>query len=186
MDSFNGSSVLSWFMGRGQSAGSMASTDILLHYISYKIDCDVSFCAYMPYLIMIKEKKKEGLCHQGVILFQTRLKVNIKLLSFNVKILSCLDCPLLISHCKPGVMLSNWQGHIPNVPHGHVHSVGIENQSFAVETWKLSMAAVTCTNAAYKTTLPTQSQIPHTTMRTRYFIFFLDEEVRKVVRKCSI
>lgn len=57
-------------------------------------------------------------------------------LLFNVEILCCFNGPLLISHCKPEVMLCYWQGHIPNVDHGHLHSVGIENQSFAVKRWR--------------------------------------------------
>lgn len=52
-------------------------------------------------------------------------------------------------------MLFNWQGHIPNMLHGHMPSMGMDNQSFTVERWKVSMATSAYTNG----TLPTKIQL---------------------------
>lgn len=59
-------------------------------------------------------------------------------------------------------MLFNWQGHIPNMLHGHMHSMGMENQSFTVERWKVSMATSAYTNGTCKATLPTKIQLLRT------------------------
>lgn len=65
---------------------------------------------------------------------------------FYAKTISVFLFPSTYLQCEPGGTLFSCQGHIPNMLRGHIHSMGMENQSFTVRRWKVVMASAAQTN----------------------------------------